>query len=570
VHQVINESKFEKLNEFIQFAIESSVSNLFINTNILDPAIAKIFDLSQLSLQYILFCARFLDKSLVALRESVFEYQQEIIRHQEIIHNKNADIEQYRKKLKRQEALKSGIYPCKKCTKNFETNELLQAHMERKHASECKDKDLNLINTIKLELEIKQLKERLNTAEKKLIEANTCAKMECETCLKNKARVFKSIGIQINYEEKEKNDKEKEEIDEKLNAFDKNIKEFIENQMKQFKDQKVDVEIKEIKSILENTLLNQKESEKHKDPPLPTPRLKKDTEAPETHVAKNEDNLWKMRFEELEAMYRDNQNRMSTSIKDMEKTYIEKINNIEQSMKELQRPREELTLKQHVIEPKVQVKQCNIEDITSSESEKTLSSKEIEIKPIKLVEPVKNIKSIIPEIKMKKQPPAPLKVEKSNVTSVSKKDSLKKAEKLFITRLKNLNVPKHSKYLNDEELERINNEMIQLRDAAKKKHKSFFIVRKKVKSNVEQMVGRPKGKNAMKAQQKEEIDENVTDIRQKLEKVLQRQLSHEETAGKVQKKVLFNLDEQINEMSVKDENDSDFDLTSIEHDDKLI
>lgn len=64
-----------------------------------------------------------------------------------------------------------SIYPCPKCTKNFINHEMLNMHMERKHNEykmEKSETDKVLINTIKLELEIKQLKERLIDAEKKL------------------------------------------------------------------------------------------------------------------------------------------------------------------------------------------------------------------------------------------------------------------------------------------------------------------------------------------------------------------------------------------------------------------
>ena len=60
--------------------------------------------------------------------------------------------------------------------------------MLRKHR-ESKDQDL--INTIKLELEIKQLKEKLNLTEKELMDSRN---VKCEKCLENEKRIFKNIG----------------------------------------------------------------------------------------------------------------------------------------------------------------------------------------------------------------------------------------------------------------------------------------------------------------------------------------------------------------------------------------
>ena len=195
-----------------------------MNTRILDPAIAKIYTLSQLSLQYLLFCTRFLDKSVSTLRENLYTCQKDTFELQEKLKERNAELHQAKKKSKRLESnLMEDLYSCQKCTKNFESQLFLDSHMSRKH-HESKDQDL--INTIKLELEIKQLKERLNLTEKELMNPKSVA---CEKCLQNEKRIYKNIGnfwtlflnmcfnfimfystgIQINYEEKEEQPTEK-------------------------------------------------------------------------------------------------------------------------------------------------------------------------------------------------------------------------------------------------------------------------------------------------------------------------------------------------------------------------
>ena len=186
-HCIVKESNFEKLDECIPFLINSSLSNL-LNTRILDPAIGKIFTLSQLSLQYLLFCTRFLDKSVSTLRESLYSCQNEVLDLQEKLKERNTELHQAKKKAKKLESNPLEIFPCTKCTKNFESQLFLDSHMLRKHR-ESKDQDL--INTIKLELEVKQLKEKLNLTEKELMDSKN---VTCEKCLENEKRIFKNIG----------------------------------------------------------------------------------------------------------------------------------------------------------------------------------------------------------------------------------------------------------------------------------------------------------------------------------------------------------------------------------------
>lgn len=97
-----------------------------------------------------------------------------------------------------------GAFKCDKCSKVFSTEDYLNAHIRRRHSEE--DSQMNDSETDKLQSEIKQLKERLNSAEKMLQEK---AVVESENPQKNG------------------NDDIVAEIQEKFNSF----KEQVENEI---------------------------------------------------------------------------------------------------------------------------------------------------------------------------------------------------------------------------------------------------------------------------------------------------------------------------------------------------
>lgn len=168
------------------------------------------------------------------IRNTAQDVQKENNRLEKICRKKNEEIVSLHRKLQRVENTHAQqvIYPCSKCTKNFISLELLNAHMARKHAEKMvgssdskqsagrklSETDSNLINTIKLELEVKQLKERLNAAEKDLMDQRSRDHHRCHGCsderVKDRERKSKpvewhSVGIQSNLEDaKDVNEKE--------------------------------------------------------------------------------------------------------------------------------------------------------------------------------------------------------------------------------------------------------------------------------------------------------------------------------------------------------------------------
>lgn len=195
--------------------------------------------MAQFSIQYLLFCKRFLDETVVEIRNTAQDVQKENSRLEKIRRKKNEEIVSLHRKLQRAESAHAQqlVFPCSKCTKNFISLELLNAHMARKHAEmgtnvatsgepkpagrKLSETDSNLINTIKLELEVKQLKERLNATEKDLMDQRSRDREHCchVTCIEDRGKdkdwrppkVVEccSVAIQSNLEDaKDVNEKE--------------------------------------------------------------------------------------------------------------------------------------------------------------------------------------------------------------------------------------------------------------------------------------------------------------------------------------------------------------------------
>lgn len=198
-----------------------------LDTNILDSGIAKYFIVSQFAIQYLLFCRKFLDETIRELREAHAESQMDVAKLRKSLAEANNEILQLHKKITQIEAIHEVVYPCHLCTKSFISNDALNIHISRRHgvrttnnaavlgrttngndtgiserhtetsAGTKEHNDLQLINAIKLELEIKQLKERLNNAERDIRERNmTALNSSRRGTPREPTKTVKSIAIQ--------------------------------------------------------------------------------------------------------------------------------------------------------------------------------------------------------------------------------------------------------------------------------------------------------------------------------------------------------------------------------------
>lgn len=361
----------------------------------------------------------------------------------------------------------------------------------------------------------------------------------------------------------------------------KQFQEYKEYDEKRHKD-----EISELKEMLETAMetLRQNEIKRAEQiQPLPAPRSivpLQQTEAPkEVKVIQpqpDNENLWKTRFKELEKMYEHNQLQMSQSMKDMEKAYTEKLNKLEYSMKQLKD--ENVKGNQVTINPVPKtIEKEVVPRVLIRKSKETSSSSDDEIvsdpKPIKQVKPVanilpKNIPQQAPKLstysdqkfsireKKKKSFSAqkwfsrPTKAHKEQHSKeVPVKDRVK-AEKLINERLKEFNIDEHTEQLNANRVDEIEVELANRREIQKKTYPHFFINRKKIKQKVEELFKSHIHNDESIPVQKDPVkDEDPVDEKPK-------------------KKVLFNLDKDIKSiLQNKSNEDSDFDITSIEEDD---
>lgn len=127
------------------------------HSQILDPSFLKLFRLSQLSLDYLVFCKAYLDNSVVVLKKEMTKTVQENKDLKSYINELKIEVNELRKDLN------VASFKCEQCSKLFATEEYLSAHIRRRHEVQITPYQEE---TNKLQLEIKQLKERLNSTEK--------------------------------------------------------------------------------------------------------------------------------------------------------------------------------------------------------------------------------------------------------------------------------------------------------------------------------------------------------------------------------------------------------------------
>ncbi|XP_012162674.1 zinc finger protein DZIP1L [Ceratitis capitata] len=241
IERLVQDQRLEQVDAILGHLSEAPVATM-LDTNILDSGIAKYFVVSQFAIQYLLFCRKFLDETIRELREAHADSQRDVAKLRKSLVEANNEILQLHKKMTQIEAIHEVVYPCHLCTKSFISNEALNIHISRRHAThvsnnttvlgkpvggyenstaerradttvsgvvkERENNDLQLINAIKLELEIKQLKERLNNAERDIRERSIAASNSRRTTPREPPKNVKSIAIQSDLLETKEQDDE--------------------------------------------------------------------------------------------------------------------------------------------------------------------------------------------------------------------------------------------------------------------------------------------------------------------------------------------------------------------------
>ncbi|KAH8278904.1 hypothetical protein KR018_010923 [Drosophila ironensis] len=337
--RILREQNFELVDKALAHLSEAPLGTV-LETHILDSGIAKYFVMSQYAIQYLLCCRTYLDECVSDLREAHTAAQQEIVTLRKSLGESNNEVLQLNKRITQIEAIREVVYPCHLCTKNFISNEALNMHIGRRHRvatppsptsaggkDKDKENDLQLINTIKMELEIKQLKERLNAAERNIKERSTGGSKRVTPRLEQR-----NVGIQSNLaEQKEKEDisegardSEASERKEQLTGITERLSHFEEWQL-QLKQSNEEF-IQDINKKLEglSRALEQNQQTSANAPPL------------EDRVATpNLDDLERILTEKVAEIGKISANKLEEVVFHLEMGYKEKLDALERELKQL-------------------------------------------------------------------------------------------------------------------------------------------------------------------------------------------------------------------------------------------
>ncbi|XP_058451983.1 cilium assembly protein DZIP1L isoform X2 [Malaya genurostris] len=581
-YAVVSEKDYEKLDEFIPHISQVSIGSVLQN-RILDPAIGKYFILAQFSIQYLMFCKQFLDETITEIRNTAQDVQKENNRLEKTCRKKNEELIALHRKLQKMEEhpTQQIVYPCSKCTKNFISLELLNAHITRKHVDvrtvpsevkSCSDRklsetDTNLINTIKLELEVKQLKERLNAAEKNLMDqrkkeyiCHSCNHEERTSDIKQYDRYRPhrerlNVGIQTNLDDlKDVNEKEVQTnrtdnvariptcdtsspMQQQLLPNDyisKSSLETILNDQKQefecWKIQERQQFNQEIENIRQNIteVLRELDQRDIMNPPalLSKPSLVIDDQ---NQVF---DNIWKQRFHELERMYQKSQQQVRETVENIELVYEEKIKQfemmIQQSSSSVKKVESSTNTSNqcqkianpsenniHVVLPEPsnsdtlvsfseKSEEGEIVGVTESKSNNTYLEESVSDEEIRELE--SSNKVLLSEVL------SPHAINSNNINKHQKApvSPKKLILSIFKSRLKGIGIDSKCKLLLKEDLDAASFALAERRDANKKKNRNYFVVRNQLVAKVDQLA-RNKIENSMEPFSKVNSAKHPTD-----------------------------------------------------------
>ncbi|BFF90368.1 zinc finger protein DZIP1L [Drosophila madeirensis] len=345
--RILREQNFELVDKALQHLSEAPLGTV-LETHILDSGIAKYFVMSQYAIQYLICCRTYLDECVTDLREAHEISQQEIANLRKSLVESSNEVVQLHKRITEIEAIREVVYPCHLCTKNFISNEALNVHIGRKHRvgtppslganAKDKDNDMNLINTIKMELEIKQLKERLNAAERNIKERSSGSKRP------SPRQDQRNVGIQSNLSEAKEKDElhsevlesEASERKEQMHGLAERLSNFEvwQTEQKQSNEQFIQ-DINQKLEGLSHALEQSKKSSNNSHaatPPLqatPTPRL---------------EDLERILTEKVTEIGQISANKLEEVVTQLETGYNDKLQALERELKQLRMRKEDKQL----------------------------------------------------------------------------------------------------------------------------------------------------------------------------------------------------------------------------------
>ncbi|XP_045470544.1 zinc finger protein DZIP1 isoform X3 [Harmonia axyridis] len=191
VDKVIEEKDVAIIEQLLPSLVQYNIdTNEHIG--IIDQNFLKMFRMSQLAVEYLLFCKKYLDHSVILIKEEIKDIKME----NEELRIFNNELKKHTDtllaKLKKREL--ATTFKCNKCLKAFSTEEYLTAHIDRRHTNKN-----NESFELGIETEIKEIKEKLNNTEKLIKNEELNPKLE-DTLNKNYSKMgssLKNIEIQM-------------------------------------------------------------------------------------------------------------------------------------------------------------------------------------------------------------------------------------------------------------------------------------------------------------------------------------------------------------------------------------
>lgn len=214
----MKENELDRLDSVQNHLSEAPLSRLLLHNSVLDGSVVKYFELAQLSIQFLLFCKKFLDQSVTTLRNNFCELRRKNEKLERLCKRRSEELllavhHQEKRQLYKPRGYEEGSMPvvCPKCCKDainstgMEIEKATTAELAHHHQSITKatvnqpndrsgrveegennrntaadgeenrsprheNQDINLINAIKLKLEVKHLRVRLAEVETELCE----------------------------------------------------------------------------------------------------------------------------------------------------------------------------------------------------------------------------------------------------------------------------------------------------------------------------------------------------------------------------------------------------------------
>lgn len=164
VETVIREKDVSTLERFISLVTEFCLEGEQVK--VLDQSFVKVFRISQLIIEYLLFCKKYLDNTVVLLKKELSNSAQESKELKSNLKELKSETNSLKRRIKDIECsppAEVATFRCNECSKAFAAEEYLFAHVKRRHET---SNTAYQEETNKLQLEIKELKERLNITER--------------------------------------------------------------------------------------------------------------------------------------------------------------------------------------------------------------------------------------------------------------------------------------------------------------------------------------------------------------------------------------------------------------------